>query len=141
MQEFELRVEPLDNNNFAIALCQRSYKKAGEKCAPQAKQIGKVQGQALVLIRQVIYDVLKANNYDPKTLSNKRQASYVISEEFGVTLAILFKVIQPVSKPDCIVSIARSIAAMSYEEANYWFAMITNGRSNTLKAMRILFST
>ena len=33
MQEFELRVEPLDNNNFAIALCQRSYKKAGKKAA------------------------------------------------------------------------------------------------------------
>ena len=48
MQEFELRVEPLDNNNFAIALCQRSYKKAGEKRRPQSKQIGKVQGQSLV---------------------------------------------------------------------------------------------
>jgi hypothetical protein len=139
MQEFELRVEPLDNNNFAIALCQRSYKKAGEKRRPQSKQIGKVQGQSLVLIRQVIYDVLKANNYDPKTLSYKRQSSYIITEEFGVTLAILFQVLQPISKPDRIIKIAQSIAAMSYEEANYWFALITNGRSNALKAMRVLF--
>ena len=139
MQEFELRVEPLDNNNFAIALCQRSYKKAGEKRRPQSKQIGKVQGQSLVLIRQVIYDVLKANNYDPKTLSYKRQSAYIISEEFGVTLAILFQVLQPISKPDRIIKIAQSIAAMSYEEANYWFALITNGRSNALKAMLVLF--
>ena len=139
MQEFELRVEPLDNNNFAIALCQRRYKKAGEKRRPQSKQIGKVQGQSLVLIRQVIYDVLKANNYDPKTLSHKRQSAYIISEEFGVTLAILFQVLQPISKPDRIIKIARSIAAMSYEEANYWFALVTNSRSNALKAMRVLF--
>jgi hypothetical protein len=93
----------------------------------------------IVLIRQVIYDVLKANNYNPKTLSHKRQSAYIITEEFGVTLAILFQVLQPISKPDRIIKIAQSIAAMSYEEANYWFALITNGRSNALKAIGVLF--
>jgi cytoplasmic iron level regulating protein YaaA (DUF328/UPF0246 family) len=97
------------------------------------------QNRSLVLVRQVIYDALKANNYDPKKLSYKQQSAYIITEEFGVTLAILFQVLQPISKPDRIIKIAQSIAAMSYEEANYWFALITNGRSNALKAMRILF--
>ena len=139
MQEFELHVEPLDNNSFALVLCQRSYKKAGEKLKPQSKQIGRIQGQSMVLIRQVIYDVLRSNGYDPKTLSHKRDSAYVISEEFGVMLALLFQVLQPISKAERVVKIARSIAAMSYEEANYWFALITNGRSNALKAMRVLF--
>ena len=30
MQEFQLRVVPLDNNNFALELYQCAYKKAGE---------------------------------------------------------------------------------------------------------------
>jgi hypothetical protein len=139
MQAFELRVEPLDNNNFAIALWQRSYKKAGEKCCPESKKIGEIQGQSLVLIRQVIYDALKANNYDPKILHYKNQCVYTISQESGVTLAILFQALQPISKHDRIIKIAQSISAMSYEEANYWFALITNGRSNALKAIRVLF--
>lgn len=140
MPEFELRVEPLDNNNFALAICQRQYKKAGEKTTPRTRQISKIQGQSLLLIKPVIYDVLKANNYDPKSLSHRRESSFVLTEEFGITLAILFQVIQPISKPDRITSIARSIISMSYEEINYWFALITNGRSNALKALRVLLS-
>lgn len=139
MNEFELRVEPLDNNNFEIVLWQRSYKKAGEKYCPESKQIGKIQGESLVLTRQVIYDALKGNGYDPKTLSSKRQSAYIITEESGITLAILFQVLQPISKPDRIIKIATSIAAMSYEETNYWFALITNGQLNALKAIRVLF--
>jgi hypothetical protein len=74
MQEFQLRVVPTDNNNFALELYQCAYKKAGEKKRPAAKRIGRLKGNALVQARQVIYEVLKANNYDPKTLSHKRQA-------------------------------------------------------------------
>jgi hypothetical protein len=139
MQEFELHVEPLDNNNFALSLCQRNYKKAGDISRPLSKTIGKVKGETLVSIRQVIFDILKANSYDPKTLSHKRQSPYVLGEEFGITLALLFQVIQPISKPERITSIARSIAAMSHEETNYWFAMTCNSSSNALKAMRVLF--
>ena len=33
MQEFQLRVVPIDNNNFALELYQCAYRKAGEKKA------------------------------------------------------------------------------------------------------------
>jgi hypothetical protein len=33
MQEFQLKIIPLDNNNFALELYQCAYKKAGEKNA------------------------------------------------------------------------------------------------------------
>lgn len=139
MQEFQLRVVSTDNNNFVIELYQCAYKKAGEKKRPSAKRIGRLKGNALIQVKQAIYDCLKANNYDPKTLSHNRQSPYVLSEETGINLALLFQTVQPLSKPERIANIAQGIKAMSYEESHYWFAKISNGkRSQALKAIRVL---
>ena len=139
MQEFQLKVVPLDNNNFALELYQCAYKKAGEKKRPPAKRLGKVFGTSLVLIKEAIYQNLKDNNYDPKTLSYKRATHYVLSEQSGISLAILFLCIQPLRKEEKIINIKNGIMEMSNEEAHYWFAKITNGKKKAaLKAMRIL---
>ena len=140
MQEFQLRVIPTDNNNFALELYQCAYKKAGEKKRPAAELISYIKGNNLNLIKNSIYQILKANSYDPKTLSNQRKTPYILSEESGVQTAILFQTINPLSHPERITKIATGISAMSNEEAHYWFAMIANGRrKNALKALRILF--
>jgi hypothetical protein len=140
VQEFQLKVIPTDNNNFALELYQCAYKKAGEKKRPAAELIGCLKGNTLVLVKHSIYQILKANNYDPKTLYNKRQTPYILSEESGVQIAILFQTVSPLSQCDRISKIAMGISAMSNEEAHYWFAMIANGRRNSaLKALRILF--
>jgi len=139
MQEFQLRVVPLSNNDFALELYQCAYKRAGEKKRPAAKRMGRLKGNALVLARQAIYTCLKSNSYDPKTLSRKRQTPYMLDEESGVNLALLFQVLQPLSKPERIANITEGITAMSNEEAHYWFAKVSNGkRSPALKAMRVL---
>lgn len=139
MQEFQLRVVPLGNNGFALELYQCAYKQAGEKKRPAAKLLGRLKGNALIQVRQAIYDCLKANNYDPKTLDYKRQSPYVLNEQSGVSLALLFQAVQPLSKLERIARIGSGIAAMSNEEAHYWFAKISNGkRRPALKAIRIL---
>jgi hypothetical protein len=139
MQEFQLRVVPTDNNNFALELYQCAYKQAGEKKRPAAKRIGKLKGNVLVLTRQAIYAALKANKYDPKTLKCDRQAPYVLDEESGVSLALLFQTVQPLSKQERIANIANGVTAMSNEEAHYWFAKVSNGsKRNALKAIRVL---
>jgi hypothetical protein len=139
MQEFQLRVIPLDNNNFALDLYQCAYKRAGEKKRPAAKRIGRLKGSALVQARQAVYGCLKANQYDPKTLSGDRQSPYVLSEESGVNLALLFQALQPLSKPERIANIATGITAMGNEESHYWFAKVSNGQRRTaLKAIRVL---
>jgi len=139
MQEFQLRVVPTDNNNFTLELYQCAYKKAGEKKRPSAKRIGRLKGNALVQVKQAIYDSLKANNYDPKTLSHNRQSAYILNEESGINLALLFQTLQPLSKLERIANITQGIRAMSYEESHYWFAKISNGKRNqALKAIRIL---
>ena len=139
MQEFQLRVIPLDNNNFTLELYQCAYKKAGEKKRPAAKCIGRLKGNALLQARQIIYTALKANNYDPKSLSHQRHSPYILSEKTGVSLAILFQALQPLSKTERIANITSGIMGMSDEEAHYWFGKIANGkRSNALKALRVL---
>jgi hypothetical protein len=139
MQEFQLRVVPTDNNNFALELYQCAYKQAGEKKRPAAKRIGKLKGKTLVLTRQAIYAALKANKYDPKTLKYDRQAPYVLDEQSGVCLALLFQTVQPLSKEERIANIANGVTAMSNEEAHYWFAKVSNGsKRNALKAIRVL---
>ncbi len=139
MQEFQLRVVPNGNNDFALELYQCAYKKAGEKKRPAAKKIGRLKGNALVVVKQSIYTCLKANNHDPKTLSHKRQCPYVLDEQSGVSLALLFQAVQPLSKPERIASISNGITGMSNEEAHYWFAKVSNGkRRAALKAIRVL---
>jgi hypothetical protein len=139
MQEFQLRVVRTDNNNFALELYQCAYKKAGEKKRPAAKRIGRLKGNALIQARQAIYSCLKANNYDPKTLTHNRQSAYILDEQSGVNLALLFQTLQPLSKPEKIINISAGVMAMSNEEAHYWFAKISNGkRRPALKALRIL---
>jgi hypothetical protein len=142
MQEFQLRVVPIENNNFALELFQCAYKRAGEKKRPAAKRIGKLKGTPLVMARQVIYSCLKANGYDPKTLSRSRHSPYVLNEETGVHLALLFQTLQPLSNPERIGKITGGITAMSNEESHYWFAKVSNGKkSAALKAIRILFGS
>jgi len=139
MQEFQLRIVPTDNNNFALELYQCAYKQAGEKKRPAAKRIGKLKGKALVLTRQAIYAALKANKYDPKTLKCDRQTPYILDERSGVSLALLFQTVQPLSKEERIANIANGVIAMSNEEAHYWFAKVSNGhKRNALKAIRVL---
>jgi hypothetical protein len=139
MQEFQLKVIPLQDNDFAVELYQCAYKKAGEKKRPAAKRIGRMKGHSLILIRQAIYQTLKANNYEPRTLSHHRASPYVLSEESGVNLAILFQAVQPLRKEEKIANIRDGVMAMSNEEAHYWFAKISNGkRQSALRAMRML---
>jgi hypothetical protein len=139
MQEFQLRIVPLKNNDFTLELYQCAYKKAGEKKRPAARRIGRIKGESLVLIRQAIYQTLKANNYDPRTLSQKRQTPYILDEQSGINLAILFQAVQPLRKEEKIIQIREGVMAMSNEEAHYWFAKINNGkRSPALRAMRVL---
>lgn len=139
MQEFQLRVVSTDNNNFALELYQCAYKKAGEKKRPAAKRVGRLKGKALVMARQAVYNVLKVNKYDPQTLSYKRSSPYILSEESGINLALLFQALQPLSKTERIANIMSGVMEMSNEEAHYWFAKINNGkRSPALKAMRVL---
>lgn len=51
----------------------------------------------------------------------------------------LFQTLEPLSNLEQISSIPDGIVAMSNEEAHYWFAMVSNGKTRpTLKAMRVL---
>lgn len=113
--------------------------KSRRKKRPAARKIGKLKGNVLVQTRQSIYSCLKANNHDPKTLSYKRQAPYILDEQSGVSLALLFQAVQPLSKSEKISNISNGITAMSNEEAHYWFAKVSNGkRRAALKAIRVL---
>ncbi|ANV85852.1 hypothetical protein AWQ21_15075 (plasmid) [Picosynechococcus sp. PCC 7003] len=139
MQEFQLRVVPLKNNEFALELFQCAYKKAGEKKRPPAKKIGRLKGNPLILARQAVYDSLKQNQYDPKSLSYKRQTPYVLDETSGVNLAVLFQALKRLSKPERIANITQGVRSMSNEEAHYWFAKMSNGHNRSAqKAIRVL---
>ncbi len=126
------------SQQFCPVIVPVRLEKSGGEEAPSS-QADWPAGEDLVRAIQAIYAALKANNYDPKTLTGKRQTPYVISEESGVNLALLFQALQRLSKPDKIANITAGVMAMSDEEAHYWFAKIAGGkRSAALKAMRIL---
>jgi hypothetical protein len=87
MQEFQLKVISTENNNFSLELYQCAYRHAGEKKRPAAKCLGRLKETALVQARQAVYNCLKANNYDPKTLSQRRQTPLLPIEERQTVMA------------------------------------------------------
>jgi hypothetical protein len=82
MQEFQLRVVPLTIMTLPWSYTSAPIKRRGKE-APVGQAGGRLKGKPLVQARQAIYSALKANNYDPKTLSYKRQTPYALDEESG----------------------------------------------------------
>jgi hypothetical protein len=85
---------------------------------------------------------LKDNGYRASDLSKTRIAPFVLDEESGVRLGLLFLTAKPLRKPGRIETISGAIWAMGAEEAYYWFSKctdVTTGR-RARRALRILLA-
>jgi len=102
--------------------------------------MGSIDGLALLSAWDIILDVLRSNHHQPVALQHNKKKRLGLSEESGVRLSLLFKVIAPLSNLDHIRVLQQGIWAMSDEEAYYWFSKChgPNGRRG-VRALRVLF--
>jgi len=79
----------------------------------------------------------------PRTIVGpSRQAPVVLAEPAGVRLALAINAAAPLTRPSRRQSVLEGIAAMSEEEAYYWYAKTSRPDSGTraLRALRILLA-
>jgi hypothetical protein len=107
-----------------------------------AQLLVRIWGTAFRASVDRILAALKDNGYRASELLRTRQAPFLLSEESGVRLGLVFLAAKPLRKLSRMEAIGNAIWAMSPEEAYYWFSKCTDllaGR-RAQRALRMLLA-
>jgi hypothetical protein len=109
---------------------------------PIQRTVSEVGGIPLKIVADAILEALRKNGYSATELNAQRQEAFLLSEESGVRLALIFLAIQSLKKSTRMEEISHGIQSMTAEELYYWFAKCTSSRNaeRSLKALRLLLS-
>lgn len=138
---FELRLEPAGQSGYTLTLYQAHSGSSNNGQEPYAK-IEKLSGDRLRATMDQVLQALRQNGYRPSDLSRTRKSPFLLQEEDGVRLGVLFLGIKPLRKFSRIESISERVKAMEPEELYYWFSKTTAPRSGrrALRAFRLLLA-
>ena len=128
---------------YGLALFQQPVRGRARVPREQDPQmVVRIWGTAFRATVDRILAGLKDNGYRASDLSRSRKTSFLLSEESGVRLGLLFLAVKPLRKLSRIEAISGAIWAMSPEEAYYWFSKCTDlltGR-RARRAFRLLLA-
>lgn len=138
---FELRLEPAGESGYTLTLYQAHSGSASNGQEPFSK-IEKLSGDRLRAAMEQVLHALRQNGYRPSDLSRTRREPFLLGEEDGVRLGVLFLGIRPLRKFSRIESISERVKGMEPEELYYWFSKTTAPRSGrrALRAFRLLLA-
>ncbi len=155
-QPFELRVIPEGQrpggSNQAIPYRLAVYQRIVEpppaqgrltNAAPiEMRLAAELGGSLLKAVADQVLEALRQNGYSATDLSPGRREPFLLSEESGVRLGLLFLAVRPISKMERVEAISQGIRAMTSEELYYWFSKCAGSPSaeRAQKALRILLS-
>jgi hypothetical protein len=142
-QPFELRVVAKDDGNYGLALYQRPLsdrRRHGEN--GKWRMVVQISGAPLQSVMDQVLATIKQAGYRPSDLSGSRRAPFLLNEELGVRLALLFLAVKPLRKVTRMGEISEHVRAMTEEEAYYWFSKTTVAEAGrrAQKALRILLA-
>ena len=150
---FELRVQPEASAgrgaiSYRLALYQRIVEPPSAQAdiygrsAAQMQRLVEVGGTPLRAVADHVIEALRDDGYRATDLSPARREPFVLAEEWGVRLGLVFLAVRPLSKVDRIEAISRGIRDMTGEELYYWFSLCTNRASGQRgqKALRVLLA-
>ena len=102
----------------------------------------RIWGTAFRATADRILAALKDNGYRASELSRARKAPFLLSEESGVRLGLLFVAAKPLRKLARIEAISDAIWAMGPEETYYWFSKCTDPATarRARRALRVLLA-
>jgi hypothetical protein len=140
--EFELRVVPAGDNQYRLAFTQNLVEVVPDQpflYAPKTKVRVEVElgGDTLKAIADHIIESLRQNGYKPTDLKVSRREPFLLNEETGVRLGLIFLAVRRISKSNRIEAISHGIRSMTSEELFYWYCKCT-GRPNTERAQAAL---
>ncbi len=132
--EFQLRVVPVGENQYRLAFIQNLVEVVSDQpflYAPPAKVRVEAQlsGDTLKAIADQIIESLRQNGYKPTDLKASRREPFLLNEETGVRLGLIFLAVRYVSKSSRIEAISQGIRMMTPEELYYWYSKCTGGHA------------
>jgi hypothetical protein len=136
---FLLAIEPLPNASQKLSVLQRLLPTTRTEGVSALVETGSIEGLALSSALDLVAEELRANHYPRARLHCRTTTHLGLCEESGVRLALLFKIIGPLSDLDQIRLLQQSVWDMSPELALYWFSECSWPNSvNGIEAFRIL---
>lgn len=90
-------------------------------------------------LRRLVVEAVTASGYPVHSVGPQRRKPFNLAQDPGVRLVLMLRALAPVRIPARRERIAAGVAAMSPEEALYWYALTTNGNApRGLRALRTL---
>jgi len=157
-QTFELRLIPeqskaISQPAYRLALHQRIVEpppaqgRLTSAASVRMHLVADLGGNLLRAVADQILEALRQNEYQATDLSPARREPFLLAEESGVRLGLLFLAIRPIAKISRVEAISGGIRAMTGEELYYWFSKCVapdgagaRAAVRAQKALRILLS-
>ncbi len=133
---------------YSLALYQRQVEPPNgqrplyRQSPPDMVRVVEVGGSVLKAIADHVLDALRHSSYKATDLSASRREPFLLAEEPGVRLGLLFLAVKPISKVERIEAISHGLRAMTSEEAYYWYSKCTTGPTagRAQKSLRVLLA-
>jgi hypothetical protein len=137
---FELRINPIGENDYSLELHQRVARKNGAKSAHNP--IVRIWGTPMRSVLDLLLATAKKNGYRATDLRRGRKDPLNMDEISGVRLGLLFLAVKPLKKLARIEAISRGVRDMEPEEAYYWYSKLTKDdfARRAGKALRVLLA-
>jgi len=142
-ETFELRVIQRPGKDYGLALYQLppSSRRANGH-APEIRLVTQVWGLPLRAVADHVFGAIRKGGHRATELSRARREPFVLDEDTGVRLGLLFLAVKPLQKTTRIESISAAMRGMASEEVYYWFSKCTFDRRARFaqRALRILLA-
>ncbi|MBN1313815.1 MAG: hypothetical protein JXA42_00030, partial [Anaerolineales bacterium] len=115
---------------------------ANDQTPPPMERTVELGGMALRVVSDHVLETLRQNNYKPTELGANRREPFLLSEESGVRLGLLFLTARRLTKVERIEAISHGLRMMTSEELYYWYSKCTVGPAaeRGQKALRVLLA-
>jgi len=119
-EPFELRVQPNGGFQYGLALFQKPHRDRDRNGnAEEWQPVARVHGQPLKAVIDQVLTTIKKAGYKSSDLSRGREIPFILPENLGVRLGLLFLAVKPLRKTIRMGEISEQVLAMADEEAYY----------------------
>ena len=138
---YELRAEQLSTEDMLLEVWESPSPATPHLKAPQ--RVAGLTGRPLRLVESRVLKRLKDVGIPLSHLRKGDPRTYKLDEEAALSLAMLFRVLAPMTSIDRIRSVAEGVDRMSREEAAYWLGMAVHRTypRRVLAALRLLLTS
>ena len=133
---FRVTVTDSDGTAYGLSIAETNGH------ADHTQTVAVIRPADLPRLTETVQATLRASKKPPTTIGPSRKQPVDIDEAPGVRLTLTALAIEPLRRRDRAREIIEGIAAMSDEEAYYWYAKVTHpdAGGRALRALRLMLS-